>query len=79
MKIEKRHDSGSRLDLPRDLLFDTLANTAVIAPAHAAKTHDYAPQFRVRPICEATNALTVQDLSSTRSHSAVESSVAPMQ
>jgi 3-hydroxyisobutyrate dehydrogenase-like beta-hydroxyacid dehydrogenase len=44
---------GSRLDLPRDLLFDTLAKTAVIAPAHTgklatAKNHDYAPQFPVR-------------------------------
>jgi 3-hydroxyisobutyrate dehydrogenase-like beta-hydroxyacid dehydrogenase len=41
---------GLRLDLPRDLLFDTLAKTAVVAPAHAgklatAKTHDYSPQF----------------------------------
>jgi 3-hydroxyisobutyrate dehydrogenase-like beta-hydroxyacid dehydrogenase len=44
---------GSRLDLPRDLLFDVLAKTAVVAPAHAgklttAKKHDYAPQFPVR-------------------------------
>jgi 3-hydroxyisobutyrate dehydrogenase-like beta-hydroxyacid dehydrogenase len=44
---------GSRLDLPRDLLFDTLAKTAVIAPAHAgklatAKKRNYAPQFPVR-------------------------------
>ena len=44
---------GTRLDLPRDLLFDTLAKTAVVAPAHAgklatAKKHDYAPQFPVR-------------------------------
>jgi 3-hydroxyisobutyrate dehydrogenase-like beta-hydroxyacid dehydrogenase len=44
---------GSRLGLPRDLLFDTLAKTAVVAPAHAgklatAKTHDYAPQFPIR-------------------------------
>ena len=44
---------GSRLDLPRDLLFDTLAKTAVVAPAHAgklatAKKHDYAPQFPIR-------------------------------
>jgi 3-hydroxyisobutyrate dehydrogenase-like beta-hydroxyacid dehydrogenase len=44
---------GSRLDLPPDLLFDTLAKTAVVAPAHAgklqaAKRHDYAPQFPIR-------------------------------
>jgi 3-hydroxyisobutyrate dehydrogenase-like beta-hydroxyacid dehydrogenase len=44
---------GSTLDLPRDLLFDTLAKTAVVAPAHVgklatAKKHDYAPQFPVR-------------------------------
>ena len=44
---------GLTLDLPRDLLFDTLAKTAVVAPAHvgklvAAKKHDYAPQFPVR-------------------------------
>jgi hypothetical protein len=41
---------GSTLDLPRDLLFDTLAKTAVVAPAHigklaSAKRRDYAPQF----------------------------------
>ena len=44
---------GSRLDLPRDLLLDTLAKTAVVAPAHlgklvTAKKHDYSPQFPVR-------------------------------
>jgi 3-hydroxyisobutyrate dehydrogenase-like beta-hydroxyacid dehydrogenase len=44
---------GSRLDLPRDLLLDTLAKTAVVAPAHAgklasARRHDYAPQFPIR-------------------------------
>jgi len=44
---------GRRLDLPRDLLFDTLAKTAVVAPAHigklgTAKKHDYSPQFPVR-------------------------------
>ena len=44
---------GLRLDLPRDLLFDTLAQTAVVAPALAGKLassreHDYAPQFPVR-------------------------------
>jgi 3-hydroxyisobutyrate dehydrogenase-like beta-hydroxyacid dehydrogenase len=44
---------GSRLDLPPDLLFDTLAKTAVVAPAHAgklrnAKKHDYDPQFPIR-------------------------------
>jgi 3-hydroxyisobutyrate dehydrogenase-like beta-hydroxyacid dehydrogenase len=44
---------GSGLDLPRELLLDTLAKTAVVAPAHigklaAAKKHDYAPQFPIR-------------------------------
>jgi 3-hydroxyisobutyrate dehydrogenase-like beta-hydroxyacid dehydrogenase len=44
---------GLTLDLPRDLLFDTLAKTAVVAPAHvgklaSAKKGDYAPQFPVR-------------------------------
>lgn len=44
---------GAGLDLPRDLLFDTLAKTAVVAPAHAgklatAKEHDYAQQFPLR-------------------------------
>jgi len=44
---------GSALDLPRDLLLDTLAKTAVVAPAFAgkmvsAKQHDYTPQFPVR-------------------------------
>lgn len=44
---------GLSLNLPRDLLLDTLAKTAVVAPAHAgklasAKKDDYAPQFRVR-------------------------------
>jgi 3-hydroxyisobutyrate dehydrogenase-like beta-hydroxyacid dehydrogenase len=44
---------GSRLGLPRDLLFDTLAKTAVVAPAHTgklatAKKDDYAPQFPIR-------------------------------
>ena len=44
---------GSRLNLPRDLLLDTLAKTAVVAPAHAgkliaAKQNNYAPQFPVR-------------------------------
>jgi 3-hydroxyisobutyrate dehydrogenase-like beta-hydroxyacid dehydrogenase len=44
---------GSRLGLPRDLLFDTLARIAVVAPAHAgklasAKRSEYAPQFPVR-------------------------------
>jgi 3-hydroxyisobutyrate dehydrogenase-like beta-hydroxyacid dehydrogenase len=44
---------GRALDLPRDLLLDTLAKTAVIAPAFAgkmvsAKQHDYTPQFPVR-------------------------------
>jgi 3-hydroxyisobutyrate dehydrogenase-like beta-hydroxyacid dehydrogenase len=44
---------GSGLGLPRDLLLDTLAKTAVVAPAHvgklaSAKRNDYAPQFPVR-------------------------------
>jgi 3-hydroxyisobutyrate dehydrogenase-like beta-hydroxyacid dehydrogenase len=44
---------GSRLGLPRDLLFDTVAKTAVVAPALAgklvtAKGDDYAPQFPAR-------------------------------
>jgi 3-hydroxyisobutyrate dehydrogenase-like beta-hydroxyacid dehydrogenase len=44
---------GSRLALPRDLLLETLARTAVIAPALAgklasAKQNNYAPQFPVR-------------------------------
>jgi len=44
---------GSRLNLPRDLLLDTLAKTAVVAPAHlgklaSVKKHDYAPQFPLR-------------------------------
>src|ERR1700694_4220723 len=44
---------GSTLDLPRDLLFDTLAKTAVVAPAHigklaTAKKHNYASQFLIR-------------------------------
>jgi 3-hydroxyisobutyrate dehydrogenase-like beta-hydroxyacid dehydrogenase len=41
------------LALPRELLFDTLAKTAVVAPAHVgklatAKKGDYTPQFPVR-------------------------------
>lgn len=44
---------GERFELPRDLLFDALAKTAVIAPAHSgklatAKNHNYAPQFPLR-------------------------------
>jgi 3-hydroxyisobutyrate dehydrogenase-like beta-hydroxyacid dehydrogenase len=44
---------GRALGLERDLLFDTLAKTAVIAPAHigklaTAKANDYEPQFPVR-------------------------------
>jgi 3-hydroxyisobutyrate dehydrogenase-like beta-hydroxyacid dehydrogenase len=44
---------GDGLGLPRDLLFDTLAKTAVVAQAHAgklatAKRNDYTPQFPVR-------------------------------
>src|SRR3984885_5831517 len=44
---------GLRLELPRDLLLDTLAKTAVVAPAHlgklaGAKKQDYSPQFPIR-------------------------------
>jgi 3-hydroxyisobutyrate dehydrogenase-like beta-hydroxyacid dehydrogenase len=44
---------GLTLDLPRDLLFDTLAQTAVVAPAHvgklvSAKKCGFAPQFPIR-------------------------------
>jgi 3-hydroxyisobutyrate dehydrogenase-like beta-hydroxyacid dehydrogenase len=44
---------GRELGLPRELLFDTLAKTAVVAPAFAgkmmtARQHDYTPQFPVR-------------------------------
>jgi 3-hydroxyisobutyrate dehydrogenase-like beta-hydroxyacid dehydrogenase len=44
---------GAGLGLPRDLLFATLAKTAVVAQAHAgklvsAKRNDYTPQFPVR-------------------------------
>jgi 3-hydroxyisobutyrate dehydrogenase-like beta-hydroxyacid dehydrogenase len=44
---------GAGLGLRRDLLFDTLAKTAVVAPAHAgklvsAKRNDYTAQFPVR-------------------------------
>ena len=44
---------GSRLDLPRDLLYSTLAKTAVVPPAlvgklAAAGRRDYTPQFPLR-------------------------------
>jgi 3-hydroxyisobutyrate dehydrogenase-like beta-hydroxyacid dehydrogenase len=44
---------GSGLGLGRELLFDTLAKSAVVARAHAgklasAKQNDYTPQFPVR-------------------------------
>jgi 3-hydroxyisobutyrate dehydrogenase-like beta-hydroxyacid dehydrogenase len=44
---------GEGLELQRDLLFDVLARTAVVAPAHAgklatARNHDYSPQFPLR-------------------------------
>jgi len=44
---------GASLGLSHDRLFDTLAKTAVVAPAHigkiaAAKQDDYSPQFPVR-------------------------------
>ena len=44
---------GRMLDLPRDLVFDVLAKTAVVAPAHVgklatARVNDYSPQFPIR-------------------------------
>jgi len=44
---------GFGLGLPRELLLDALAKTAVVAPAHVgklatAKHNDYAPQFPIR-------------------------------
>jgi 3-hydroxyisobutyrate dehydrogenase len=44
---------GEALGLPRDLLFDTLAKTAVVSPVQAGKLattkrHDYTPQFPIR-------------------------------
>jgi 3-hydroxyisobutyrate dehydrogenase-like beta-hydroxyacid dehydrogenase len=44
---------GGALGLPRDLLFDTLAKTAVVSPVQAAKLasakrNDYQPQFPMR-------------------------------
>ena len=44
---------GSKLGLPHHLLFDTLAKTAVVAPAHIGKLasserSDYTPQFPIR-------------------------------
>ena len=44
---------GGALGLPRDLLFDTLAKTAVVSPVQAGKLastkrHDYTPQFPIR-------------------------------
>lgn len=44
---------GSKLGIPREILFDTLAKTAVVPPAltgklATAKQNDYAPQFPVR-------------------------------
>jgi 3-hydroxyisobutyrate dehydrogenase-like beta-hydroxyacid dehydrogenase len=44
---------GGRLGLSRDLLFDTLGKTAVVAPAHlgklaTAKRNDYTAQFPLR-------------------------------
>src|SRR5450432_2241461 len=44
---------GEALGLPRDLLFDTLAKTAVVSPVQAAKlastkAHEYGPQFPIR-------------------------------
>jgi hypothetical protein len=45
---------GSTLDLPRDLLFETLAKTAVVAPAHIGKLASAAipgVRLRTRRIC----------------------------
>jgi 3-hydroxyisobutyrate dehydrogenase-like beta-hydroxyacid dehydrogenase len=44
---------GSGLGLPREMLLEVLAKTAVVAPAHTgklatAKRNDYAPQFPIR-------------------------------
>jgi 3-hydroxyisobutyrate dehydrogenase len=44
---------GEALGLPRDLLFDTLAKTAVVSPVQVGKLlttkrHDYTPQFPIR-------------------------------
>jgi 3-hydroxyisobutyrate dehydrogenase-like beta-hydroxyacid dehydrogenase len=44
---------GASLGLPRDLLFETLAKTAVVSPVQAGKLasterHDYMPQFPIR-------------------------------
>ena len=44
---------GEALGLPRDLLFDTLAKTAVVSPVQvgklgSTKRHDYAPLFPIR-------------------------------
>jgi len=44
---------GGALGLPRDLLFDTLAKTAVVSPVQvgklaSTKKHDYTPQFPIR-------------------------------
>jgi 3-hydroxyisobutyrate dehydrogenase-like beta-hydroxyacid dehydrogenase len=44
---------GGALGLPRDLLFDTLAKTAVVSPVQvgklaSTKQHDYTPQFPIR-------------------------------
>ena len=44
---------GAGLGLPREVLFDALAKTAVVAPAHvgklaSAKRNDYTPQFPIR-------------------------------
>jgi 3-hydroxyisobutyrate dehydrogenase-like beta-hydroxyacid dehydrogenase len=44
---------GAALGLRRDLLFDTLAKTAVVSPVQvgklgSTKRHDYTPQFPIR-------------------------------
>jgi 3-hydroxyisobutyrate dehydrogenase-like beta-hydroxyacid dehydrogenase len=44
---------GASLGLPRDLLFETLAKTAVVSPVQAGKLasterRDYTPQFPIR-------------------------------
>ncbi|OLC92089.1 MAG: hypothetical protein AUH86_19715 [Acidobacteria bacterium 13_1_40CM_4_58_4] len=51
--VERRIPIDRQLGLSRDLLLDTLAKTAVVAPAHlgklaTAKRNDYTPQFPLR-------------------------------
>jgi 3-hydroxyisobutyrate dehydrogenase-like beta-hydroxyacid dehydrogenase len=56
---------GSKLGLPHHLLFDTLAKTVVVAPAHIGKLasserSDYTPQFPIR-LMEKDFALILDD------------------